>query len=758
MRFKLSALAVLSLFAQSAFGFEPFTIQNIRIEGAERTEAGTIYNYLPVHVGEKFDSLRAQQGITALFATGFFSDVRLDVDGADVVVVVKERPIISKLSFAGIKDIPEEQLRKSLKVLGLAEARFFDQSLLDGARQELLQQYHSRGKYSAVVIAKTSLLGNGKLDVLLDVSEGLPAKINAINVKGNEYYSDKKLLSKISLCEEKWWKFFSSCDQYSQVRLRSDEEALESLYQNSGYMKFSSSPSLVTVAPNRKHVNISMSINEGRRYHIDKISFSGDLPINESELLKLLTFSSGDVYSRQKITSSIKKISDKLGVNGYAFASINLVPEIDEDANKVSLIFYVEPGKRVYVNQIKISGNTITKDEVIRRELRQIESALYSSDKIKRSKERLDLLGYFSDVNITPEAVENNPDQVNLRVSLVEKQTGSIQMGIGFSQGQGAVLNSSISQNNVFGTGNRLDLKLNGSKVNRTYSLSYVNPYWTTDGVSRSFDLYQRYVDPTSVDLGSYTTETVGTRVRFGVPISEINSIYYGLGYEIQNMRLYENSPVKYYNFVEKFGGKYSTALASLGWSSDTRDSYLVPTSGVYQSLSLEGSLPIADIKYYKLNYQYQMFFPLTDSLTVMANTEFGFAKGYSGNSLPFYLNFYSGGVQSVRGYKSGSLGPRDADNNSLGGDRNVTTNVELFFPLPNMEDDKTLRTSLFFDGGWVYGEDDPLDLGKLRYSTGVALSWISPIGALKISLGLPLNKKEGDKTEVFQFNLGNIF
>lgn len=758
MRFKLSALAVLSLFAHSAFGFEPFTIQNIRIEGAERTEAGTIYNYLPVHVGETFDRLRAQQGVAALFATGFFSDVRLEVEGSDVVVVVQERPVISKLTLIGIKAIPDEDLRKSLKSIGLSEARVFDQSTLDAAALELRQQYHSRGKYSASVVTKTVPAGKGALEVIIEASEGTTASIVDINIIGNKNFKEEKLLGKIDQGTAVWWKPFSSADEYSKVRLQSDEEKIRSFYLNNGYIQFDMLPSLVTISPDRHNVYITMLLSEGSRYTFNDIKFYGESPLSETELKQLTAIEAGEVFSREKITSAISKITDRLGDHGYAFASVNPIPEINSEKNTVNFVFYIDIGRRFYVDRINVTGNSATRDEVIRRELRQMESAKYSTSKIKRSKERLDLLGYFGKVDISPAAVQGASDLLDLDVKVTEKKNGNIQLGLGFSQGQGLVLNAGISQSNVFGSGNRLDLKLNGSKLNRTYSLSYTNPYWTQDGISRSFDLYQRYVDPTSIDLGSYTTETIGTKVRFGVPISETNSIYYGLGVESQRMRLYENSPTQYYDFTQKHGDSYKTILATIGWSSDGRDSYISPTKGTFQNLSLEAGTPAGDIKYYKINYQHQWFYPLSDSLTFMANGELGYANGYSGQELPFYLNFYGGGVQSVRGYKSGSLGPRDASNNSLGGDRRVNGNVELLFPFPGDDDIKAVRPSLFIDGGWVYGAGETLDLGQLRYSAGAAISWVSPLGPMKFSLGYPLNKKEGDKTETFQFTLGNIF
>lgn len=758
MRFKLSVLAVFSLFAQTAFGFEPFTIKNIRIEGAERTEAGTIYNYLPVHAGEKIDELRAQQAVTALFATGFFNDVRLEIDGEDLIVIVSERPVISKLTFAGIKDIPEEDLRKSLKMIGVAEARVFDRATLDAAAQELRQQYYSRGKYSAEVTTKISPLDKGRVEVVIEVAEGLAAKIENIHVNGNKELSEDYLLGKLDLARSKWWKPFSNSDKYSKVRLQSDEESLKSLYQNNGYIEFDLKPSLVSISPDKKKIYISISLDEGAQYFISDVKFSGDSILSENEMRELVAINNGDVFSKLKTTTAINKIIDRLGDDGYAFANINAIPDLDKLNNKVSLTFLIDIGRRVYINKINVIGNSTTRDEVIRRELRQMESAKYSSSKIKRSKERLDLLGYFSDVSINSAPVAGNSDQVDLNVNLTEKQTGNIQLGLGFSQGQGAVLSASISQNNIFGTGNRLDLKLNGSKVNRIYALSYVNPYWTADGVSRSFDIYERYVDPTSIDLGAYTTETIGARVRFGVPISETNSIFYGFGYEQQKMELYDNSPQKYFDFVDVFGDKYSTVLATIGWSTDSRDSYLSPTKGVYQNINIESGIPLADIKYYKINYQYQWYFPLSGYFTFMANGELGFAKGYAGNQLPFYLNFFGGGVQSVRGYRSGSLGPRDSSDNSLGGDRRVNGNLEVFFPFPGMEDDKSVRASVFSDSGWVYGAGEKLDLGRLRYSVGTSFSWLSPVGPLKLSYAYPINKQDKDKTEAFQINLGGGF
>lgn len=758
MRFKITALAVLSLFAQSAFAFEAFTVKQIRIEGAERTEAGTIYTYLPVHSGDRIDELKMQQALNALFATGFFSDVRLEIEDQDLIVVVQERPVVSKLSFVGIKDIPEDELRKSLKGAGLAEARVFDQSVLDGAVQELRRQYFSRGKYSVDLKARVTPMDKNRVDVTIEATEGVAAKIRALTIIGNEAYSDSKLLGLMSLNTGTWWNPFSSSNQYSKARLQGDEETLRSWYQNRGFIEFDLRPTQVAIGPEKKDVFITLSLSEGSAYSLGTIDFAGEMLLPEAELRELMGLKTGDVFSREKIRMGINRIVERLGDDGYAFATVNAMPELNQVKHIANFTFMIDAGRRIYVNRINISGNTQTRDEVIRREMRQLESSVYSTSKIKRSKRRLDMLGFFSEVNVETPPVPGVNDRVDLNVKVTEKETGNLLFGLGYSQGQGLILNASVSQANFMGTGNRVDLKLNGSKLNRVYSLSYTNPYWTPEGISRGFDLYQRFVDPTSVDLGQYTTETTGARVRFGVPISETNSIFYGIGLEHQAMRLYENSPQKYFDFVNEFGDDYYTALATLGWSSDKRDNATVPTAGTFKSFNIESGLPLGDIRYIKSSYHHQWFYPLSSNFTFMANGELGWARGYGGQDVPFYLNYYNGGVDSVRGYRPGSLGSRDINDDPIGGDRRIVGNLELFFPVPTFDDDKTVRTSIFLDGGWVYGAGESMDLGKMRYSTGLALTWVSPLGPLKFSFGLPLNKEDTDKTQTFQFQLGNIF
>lgn len=758
MRFKLSALAVLGLFAQTAFAFEPFTVRQIRIEGAERIEAGTIYTYLPLKSGDHLDSTGAQQAMNSLFATGFFNDVRLEIDGEDLVVVVQERPIISVLRLSGFKDFNESELRSSLKAAGLAEARVFDQALLDGAVQELERQYFGRGKYSVQINARVTPLDKNRVEVSLDVSEGLASKIRELTITGNQAFSTKKLLDRLSLSTGSWWNPFDSSDVYSKVRLQGDEETLRSYYQNRGFIEFDMGPTQVSISPDKKDIFIAYSIKEGAAYTVGDISFAGEKLVPEDELRQLVGVKAGEVFSRDAISASVMRISERLAEDGYAFATVNPVPELDQKKHIVSFVFVIDPGRRIYVNRINITGNTVTRDRVIRREMRQLESSVFAGKSIKTSKRRLDMLGFFSDVRVDTPRVPGTSDQVDVNVKVTEKETGNMLFGLGYSQSQGAVANASIAQSNFLGTGNRLELRLNGSQLNRTYSLSLNEPYWTMEGVSRGYDIYQRYVDPTSVDLGQYSTETIGTRVRFGVPISESNSVFFGLGLEKQKTQLYDNTPQKYVNFVNEYGSENLTVLGTVGWASDERDSGFKPTRGSYQRLSIEGALPGGDIQYVKASWQYQWFYPVTRHLTFMANTELGWGAGYGGQKLPFYQNFYAGGVDTVRGYRSSSLGGRDENGDPLGGDRRAIGNLELFFPITASEEESSLRTSVFLDGGWVYSPGEPFDLGKLKYSTGLALSWISPMGPLKFSLGFPINDEEGDRIQRPQFQIGNIF
>ncbi|PWB57067.1 MAG: outer membrane protein assembly factor BamA [Nitrosomonadales bacterium] len=762
---KIIPFLIASLYAASAAAFEPVVVIDIRVEGIQRTEAGTVFSYLPVKVGDTLDDEKAAAAVKALYATGFFKDVRLESENGVLVVMVQERPAIAQVDIAGSKEFSKEQLKDGLKMAGLAESKIFDKALLDRAEQELKRQYFSRGKYGVTITTTVTPLERNRVAISFDISEGEIAKIKQINIVGNETFSEKELLEQFVLSTSGWMSWYSKNDQYSKQKLSADLESLRSFYLNRGYLEFNVESTQVSITPDKNDIYITINVREGAKYTISDVKLAGEMLVPEEELSKLIKVKAGDVFSREKLTESSKAISDRLGNDGYAFANVNAVPEINKEKSTAAFTFFLDPGRRVYVRRINMAGNTKTRDEVLRREMRQIEGGWYAADKINRSRERLQRLGYFTDVNVETPAVPGTTDQVDLNYSVTEKPTGSIMAGAGFSSSQGIVLSGSISQQNVFGSGNFLAAQVNSGSINKVYSLSYTNPYFTDDGVSRGFDVYKRDINPSRLStVSSYKTSTLGGGMRFGIPLNEKDTVSLGLALEKIDTTVDENSAKRFIDFVNLFGDSVMTARADLGWARDTRDSLLYPTAGSLQRLYGEVGLPGLDLEYYKISYQYQHLQTFAKNYTLLLNGEVGYADGYGNKPLPFFKNFYAGGIGSVRGYRTSSLGPRDEFDNAVGGTSRIVGTAELMFPFPGLGTDKSIRLGAFVDGGSVFGPDDhygrysKVSFSDMRFSAGLSLSWYSPIGPLKFSLAQPLNKKEGDKTEVFQFQMGTVF
>lgn len=758
-------MVLMSLYGASAWAIQPFTIKDIRVEGIQRTEAGTVFSYLPVKVGEKLDDEKASAAIKALYGTGFFKDVRLEVESNDVLVVmVQERPAISQIDFVGLKEFDKKQLVDGLKQVGLAEGRIFDKSLLDKAEQELKRQYLSRGKYAVAIATTVTPLERNRIAISFNISEGDVAKIRQINFVGNQAFPEKDLLNLFVLSTPGWMTWWTKDDQYSKQKLAADIETLRSHYLNRGYLEFNVDSTQVSISPDKQSIYITININEGQKYTVSDVKLAGEMLVPEEELRKLIKIQPGEVFSRDKLTESTKLIGDRLGNDGYAFSNVNAVPELNKEKQEAKFTFFVDPGRRVYVRRINVTGNTKTRDEVVRREMRQIEGSWYAADKVNRSRERVNRLGYFSDVNVETPAVAGTTDQVDMNINVTEKPTGSVMAGVGFSSTEGLILSGSISQANIFGSGNHLSTQFNTGKINTVYSLSYTNPYYTDDGVSRGFDIYRRKVTATSLSVSKYDSDSIGGGVRFGVPLNEIDTVNFGLSAENTKLTLYDDSPLRYKDYVSAFGSNNITLRADTGWARDTRDSITYATKGSLQRAFGEMGLPGGDVKYYKLSYQHQWFRPLTRDFTLMLNGEAGVGDGYGGKPLAFFKSFFAGGNTSVRGYKAFSLGPKDVDGNALGGNRRLVGNAELLFPFPGMKNDKSLRLSVFLDAGAVFGPGDAsgayskMSLGDLRYSTGLAVSWASPMGPMKFSIAKALNAKPDDKTESFQFILGSTF
>ena len=758
MKRRLPGLVAAALISFSAHAFEPFVVRDIRVEGIQRIEAGTVFNYLPLKVGDTVTEEKASAAIKALYGTGFFKDVRLERDGDVLVVFVEERPAISQIDFIGVREFDVEQLRAALKQVGLAQARIFDRALLERAEQELKRQYLNRGKYGVQLNTTVTPLDRNRVNITFTVDEGEVAKIRQINILGNAAFPESQLLGLFQLTTPGWLTWYTKNDQYSKQKLSADLETLRSFYLDRGYLEFSIDSTQVSITPDKRDIYITITVTEGPRFTVSDVKLDGDLRVPEEELRKLIQLKPGEVFSRAKVTESTKLISDRLGDEGYAFANVNAVPKVDKEKKEVAFTFFVDPGRRVYVRRVNIQGNTRTRDEVIRRELRQLEGAWYSARKIEESKKRLDRLGYFKEVNVETPAVPGTTDQVDVNFTVVEQPTGALLLGAGFSSSEGLVLSGSISQNNFLGTGNALSLQVNSGKVNTVYALSFTQPYWTVDGVSRGIDIYKRDVDSTSLDVGSYKTATLGINFRLGVPVTADDTILFGLGAENTEVSTFVNSPQRFIDFVNTFGRSNSNFPFTVAWQRDTRDSAFFPRSGRLQRASAEISVPGGDLKYYKLSYQQQWFTPLTRTWTLLLRGEAGYGDGYNGKPLPFYKNFFAGGISTVRGYRTGSLGPRDVNDEALGGNTLVVGSVEAFFPFPGFRDDKTARMSVFLDAGAVYGDKSKAGSEGFKFSTGVSVSWLSPVGPLRLSFGFPLNAKDTDKKEPFQFQLGRTF
>jgi outer membrane protein insertion porin family len=594
--------------------------------------------------------------------------------------------------------------------------------------------------------------------ISFSINEGEVTKIRQINIIGNKVFSEKDLRQLFVLQTPGLLTWYTKNDQYSKQKLSGDLESLRSHYLNNGYLEFDINSTQVSITPDKKDIYITIGVSEGEKYTVSDIKIGGEMLVPQSELRRLIQLKPGETFSRAKLTESTKQITDRLGNEGYAFANANSVPELDKTTKRVALTIMIDPGRRVYVRRINIAGNTRSRDEVIRREMRQLEGAYYDSDKIQKSKQRLDRLGYFSEVDVETPAVPNTSDQVDVNFKVKEKPTGSIMLGAGLSTTEKVVLSGSISQQNIFGSGKHLNLLMNTSKTTRNLGLSFTDPYYTVDGVSRGFDLYDRRVNGSYLGLGHYVTNTIGGGVRYGVPLTEKDNLGFGVGVENTRIAIDQTSPQRYQDFVNVFGNNNTTYPGTVGWTRDQRDSAVMPTKGTVVRAGFETGLPGGTLKYYKVTEQVQWYYPLSRTYTLMLNGEVGSASGVGGKPLPFYKNLYAGGVTSVRGYDSYSLGPRDSLGTILGGNKRVVGNAEVLFPMPGAGVDRSMRLAVFLDAGQVYGAEEKIQLGDLRYSTGLAFTWNSPMGPLRLSYGRPLNAKSDDRIQHLQFQMGQVF
>ena len=750
---------LLALMLTPVRAFEPFEVADIRVEGLQRISAGTVFNYLPVKVGDLLTTEDSEAAMRELFRTGFFNDIYLEREGNVLVVNVKERAAISSIEITGNEDLETEALLEGLEQIGLAEGRVFDRSLLDKVEQELQRQYYSRGKYSVKIDATVTPLERNRVGILIDISEGRVARIRQINIVGNHQYTDEELKDDFTLEPPNLFSFVTKSDQYSKQKLSADLEILRSFYLDRGYLNFNINSTQVSITPDKRDIYITINITEGEQYRIREVTLSGDLVLQPEELFPLVRINPDDVFSRKRVTEAVDRISEKLGDQGYAFANVNTVPDLDDETNEVDLAFFVDPGDRVYVRRVNVSGNVTTRDEVLRREMRQMEAGWFSAEKVERSRTRLQRLGYFEDVNVETPTVPGTTDQVDVNYSVTEQSSGSITAGLGYAQTSGLLFNVSISQDNFLGSGKRVSFAFNNSDINTVYNFSYVNPYYTVDGVSRGFGLFFRETEADEANLSDYSTDSFGGNVSFGIPINEYDTIRFNVEYENLELKKTNSSPDEVTDFIDDHGDQYNTLRLTGSWSHDTRNKAIFADKGGLQRFVVEASVPGSELEYYKIDYRQQRYVPLTKNLTLEMSADIGFGDGYGDfDKLPFFENYFAGGVRSVRGFDDNTLGPLDSNNNPIGGSMKLVGGAELFFPVPFLEASNSYRMSAFFDIGNVYDGVDSFDASDLRYSVGLGGIWLSPMGPLAVSIGFPLNDESEDEVQNFQFTFGSFF
>lgn len=758
----LLPMAALCCSTQAVAETGSFTVKDIQIQGLMRVSPASVYAQLPINTGDVIDDAKVSQAIRKLFATGSFEDVALEREGDILIIKVVERPSIASIKLDGNKAIDTDTLMKALKDAGLVEGEVLKRASLDHIKGELERVYFGQGRYDAVISVNNIAKPRNRVAIEVKVNEGESARISAINILGTKAFSQKQLLQLIQSKSTHLTSFFKGDDKYARERLMGDLEALRSFYLDSGYINFAINSHQVTLSQDKKNVFIDISINEGEKYQFGEAKILGEIPINEQELQKLLLVKSGKDYSQQLVTASSKLMKQRLGSEGYLFSEINPVPEIDEQNKKVNLSFFVNPNKKTYVRRVNFQGNSKTDDHVLRREMRQFEGALASTDKIDLSKLRLQRLGFFKEVTIETPKVPNTTDQVDVNVKVQEQPSGTLTASIGYSGGAGAIFSLGVSQNNFLGTGNKVGINLNRSDTSDNYNISFLDPYFTADGISRGYNIYYRNTKLDELNVSRYATDSQGASISFGYPIDETKNINFSLGVDQTDITLGTLASQLVQNFVKEHGKSITSYLGSVSWNYNSLNRGVFATDGASQRVALEFAVPPSDVNYFKLSYNGQFYFPLNDAFTLRLRTDLGY-----GDSLPFYKNYFAGGYGSVRGYKDNTLGPRspalvnDPDPEVVGGNVLIENSVELIVPTPFAKDYRQLRTVFFVDSGMVYYRNNPpynFDLANLRYSAGVSIAWLTAIGPLSFSLSRPFNYDATDERQTFQFTIGQPF
>jgi outer membrane protein insertion porin family len=756
---KQTLIALLALtFSATSWAFTPFTIEDIRVEGLQRIAAGTVFNYLPLKVGDELTPRSSADAIKALFKTGFFKDVRLEQEGSVLLVSVSERPAIADISIDGNKVIKTEDLKEGLKGIGLAEGRVLDRALLDKIEAELRRQYLGMGRYGVDIETTITPLERNRSAVRIQVREGESARIRQITLIGNQAFESDELRDMFQLQTGGWLSFWTKNDRYSRQKLAGDLEMLRSWYLDRGFINYDIDSAQVSITPDRQEIYITVNMSEGKRYTLGEIKLDGNMVVPEDELQEKIVITEGEVFSRKEIAKVNEGLVDRLGEDGYAFANINVIPELDEESNIVNLTFFVDPGNRVYVDRINIVGNTKTQDLVIRREMRQYEGSRFSNKEVERSQTRLRKLGYFEDVSVETVPVPGTTDQVELNYQVDEKSTGSMMLGMGYSQTGGMAFNTSLTQDNFMGSGKSVSGEFNNSKTETAYGLGYVDPYFTEDGVSLGVGGHYKKLDSSSAQSG-YSYDLLSGNFDLGLPTSEYERLY--VGFEPQHMTnatcgtSSTNSECD--TFLTAEGTSFSVFEFSSSWNRDSRNSAVFPDEGSYQRFRAELGAP-GGVEYFKINYRHDLFYPITEDYTLLLKADMGVGDGYGDHStLPFFNRYYAGGEGSIRGFEGNSIGPVDNAGGAVGGNIKGVFNAEVILPIPLLESVKSTRISGFVDMGTVANNTSGLS-DQLRASAGVTAKWLSPVGPLTFSWAKPLKKKSADKLEAFQFRMGQMF
>ena len=760
---KLLYVSFIYLFLQmNVYAVQEFVIEDIRVEGLQRITPGTVFNYLPMKVGDTYDDQLSAEAVRALFKTGFFKDVRLERDGGILVIILEERPSIASITLSGNEDIRSEDLIDSLRQIGFAEGRAFDRLQLEKLEQELRRQYNSLGKYAVKLESTVTELDNNRVAVAIDVSEGVAAKIRKINIVGNTVFKEKKLLKLFKSTTPTLFSFFTKDDQYSRQKLTADIESLRSHYLNNGYINFNVDSSQVSITPDKKGIYITINITEGELFTVSEVKLTGKLILPEDDIFDLISIRSGDIFARRQLTSSSDAISTLLGNDGYAFSNVNAIPEINDEDKTVAITFFVDPGKRAYVRRIHFSGNTRTRDEILRREMRQQEGSWFATGKVDRGRIRLQRLGFFAEVNVETPAVAGTTDQVDVYYTVEERPSGNLSLGLGFSQTGGLVFQTSVTQDNFLGSGKRISFSFNNSEINRRFGFSYTNPYYTDDGVSRSLSAFYQQTDSFDANITVFDNTIWGGTVGFSIPITEYNTFFTQLGYENTEISVGIGSAQEVKDFITENGDQYNILRWSNSLSFDTRNRTVLPDKGALHRITAEIALPsLGDsLEYYKISYKTQWYTPIFEDYTfsLKGNIGYGDSYGDTKGGLPFFENFYAGGPKSVRGYEENTLGPEDSLGRPLGGNLRLVGSAEVILPVPFFKDVKSVRIAGFFDAGNVYGNDEDFDASELRYSVGLSGIWVSPFGLVSASIAQPIADQAGDDIQNFQFTFGTSF